>query len=248
MRKIDYRDHDVIVTLWSREQGKVGVLVRGARKTQHRYTSVVQLYAMGRFVIRPSGSLYTLQHGERLQTWKMLSHDVVLLAYVAMMIEWVDQLLPEGDAPAWLYDQLVHALVALDGGSPPTMIASVFALHTFGYAGVAPAVHQCVACGAVIHPLSAQVGWSVRGGGIVCARCLVDVAHAIDDLETIPYARVALLQKMMRADIAMIGTVRVSAQTEQWLQAMVWRWFDVHTTVQPRARTVLQQLLKDIVL
>jgi DNA repair protein RecO (recombination protein O) len=234
IRAVAVRDHDVMITLFTREKGKVGVAVRGARKQHHKYGAIAHVYAYGTFTLRTSGTVYALVHGELVQRWRTLTDDVWLLAYVATLIEQVDQLVADGDVLPVLFDQLIQAMAALDAGCDAAVICSLCTLHMLTYTGFSPSMHACVCCGA-----SDDAAWSVRAGGVVCRACAPKVA----DAHAIAPSRIRLLRTMVRTPIASIGHIRLSAQTIRWLQRMLWQWLDVHTSMHARARAVLVQLL-----
>jgi DNA repair protein RecO (recombination protein O) len=247
IRKMDYKENDVIVTLFTRQRGKMGVLVNGARKTRSRYGAVAQTCSVGEYVVSlyPPHALAYLKHGERTKVFRAIQTDVLLMAYVAFVVECVDVLFLEGQASAPLYDQLYAVFEAIDQGKPPAVIASVFVLQLLCVIGLSPALQHCSHCGRTwAHDdlSDRKVGWSVRSGGCVCIACLPRV-HGVDPINP---SRVKLLVTMQHADIACIGDVQLQATTIQWLMQTIWQWLDCHAHVRIKSRAVIEQLTKGI--
>lgn len=50
IRSMDYGEGNAIITLCTENAGKVGVLVRGAKKVKSRHAALIQLFTTGEFV------------------------------------------------------------------------------------------------------------------------------------------------------------------------------------------------------
>lgn len=69
IRSMDYGEGNAIITLCTENAGKVGVLVRGAKKVKSRHAALIQLFTVGEFVFfRNNGGLGTLNAGEITQS------------------------------------------------------------------------------------------------------------------------------------------------------------------------------------
>ncbi|MGE0992705.1 DNA repair protein RecO, partial [Bacillus sp. GMa5/2] len=68
IRTTDYGETNKIVTIFSRELGKISAMARGAKKPKSRLASVSQLMTHGHFLIQMGSGLGTLQQGEIIST------------------------------------------------------------------------------------------------------------------------------------------------------------------------------------
>lgn len=91
LRTTDYGETNKIVTLLTREHGKIGVMARGAKKSNSRLSAISQPFLYGTFLIQSSTGLGTLQQGEMIESMRAIREDLFLTAYAAYMTELMDK-------------------------------------------------------------------------------------------------------------------------------------------------------------
>ena len=64
IRTTDYGETNKIVTLYTREWGKIGVMARGAKKPNSRLSAITQLFTYGYFLLQNGRGLGSMQQGE----------------------------------------------------------------------------------------------------------------------------------------------------------------------------------------
>ena len=64
LRTTDYGETNKIVTLYTREWGKIGVMARGAKKPKSRLSAITQPFTYGYFLLQKGSGLGNLQQGE----------------------------------------------------------------------------------------------------------------------------------------------------------------------------------------
>jgi len=239
IRSVDYGEGNVIVTLFAGDHGKIGVMVRGAKKPKSRHAAVTQLYTYGEYVVFQSsaGSLATLNQGELLDAFGGIRSDLRRSAYAAYFCELTDRLVPDGEASSYLFEQLKAALEALSSGKDSQIVAFLLELKLFQFAGVSPVVEACAHCGRTPEP-DEPLGWSAAAGGLLCARC----AGGYADRLPLPAPAAKLLPVLQRADLRRIGDVSVKPATKQALKQALRLWMDRHADVRLKTRSVLEQI------
>lgn len=91
LRTTDYGETNKIVTLLTRKHGKIGVMARGAKKSNSRLSAISQPFLYGTFLIQSSTGLGTLQQGEMIESMRAIREDLFLTAYAAYMTELMDK-------------------------------------------------------------------------------------------------------------------------------------------------------------
>ena len=76
IRTTDYGETNKIVTIYSREFGKVSAMARGAKKPKSRLAAISQLMTHGHFLIQMGSGLGTLQQGEIISSMKEIREDI----------------------------------------------------------------------------------------------------------------------------------------------------------------------------
>jgi len=239
IRSVAYGEGNLIVTLFTGEVGKVGVMVRGAKKARSRHGAVTQLYTYGDFVFYKSqaNGLGTLNSAELLDGYPGIRGDLRASAYAAYFAELTDRLVPDGEASQFLFEQLKAAYEALSAGKDPAVVSAMLELKLAQFAGFAPLTSECAECGRAPDP-EEKMFWSASAGGLVCARCAADRS----DRMPLPPGAVRLLPVLQRADLRRIGDVSVKPATKRALKEALRRYLDAHADVRLKTRGVLDQI------
>ena len=195
------RESDLLVTLYTREHGRIAAVARGARKSQRRFAGALQLLVLGRYQLgrRPRGELWGLDAAEVDREWTRIASDVVAVAHASYAAEIVGALLPPEAPEPYALDLMLALWDALADGGPSPAALRAFELALLEVAGHAPALDACAACGGA---LEGGAVFDPLRGGATCRRCAATsrgpgVRH-IDDA-TLAYLRAAARAESPRA-------------------------------------------------
>lgn len=141
LRTMRYGETSRIVTLFTRDRGKLGVLARGARAAKSRFGSTVQPLACVEAVLswKDTRTLQTLREASHLRRFPLLSSDLDRLSAALRMAELVHALLGDEEAAPALFDLFVATLDGLD--APETHATNAllfFELRMAGLLGFRP--------------------------------------------------------------------------------------------------------------
>lgn len=95
IRSMDYGEGNKIITLCTESGGKVGVLVRGAKKPKSRHAALVQPFTYGQYVYFRNTGLGTLNAGEIVESYHELREDLVKASYASYACELLDRVLQD---------------------------------------------------------------------------------------------------------------------------------------------------------
>jgi DNA repair protein RecO (recombination protein O) len=192
-----YRDHGVVLRTWklgeadrivsiiTRENGKVRAVAKGVRKPSSRFGARLEPTChLSLQLYRGRGDLDTVTQVETVDRFPTLRTDLERWARASAMLEAVEQMSPEREPNERLFDMLVRALRTLTESESPLVVASFF-LKVLALEGFEPVVDVCVGCGDE-GPL---VAFDVGEGGTVCGSCRRGTALDDDSL--------ALLQSIL---------------------------------------------------
>src|SRR5690606_35877394 len=92
--RIDYADADLILTLFTREHGKLKALARAAKKSRKRFGAGLMSFTISRVELsrRQSAELWTLLTAEPIESFATVANDVVALAHASYIAELVREL------------------------------------------------------------------------------------------------------------------------------------------------------------
>jgi len=175
LRRIEYGDHDLIVTLLTLDYGKVAMMAKYARKSRKRFTGTLELFSEMTLVasLPKKGGLPVIKEASLKQPFASIRGNPLKTAYASYWTELVFAWLEEGRAQEKIYQLLRYSLAALDGGEAPGVISIVFQLYFLRFSGLSPILKQCTRCGREVEKLRGDMfGFDLAKGGLVCQGCL----------------------------------------------------------------------------
>jgi len=182
---------DRILSLFSRERGKLSAVAKGIRRTKSKYGARLDFFARSQVTLHAGRSLdiitgATLVGG----MWERIV-DPDVFAYLSYVAEVVDGLSEPDFAVPEVFELLCELQAALAEHGPGPLRAT-FDLRLLAALGLRPELDACVRCGALLgkRPLAGgRAALSPEAGGLVCAACLTagaaDAGESRRDLDVI---------------------------------------------------------------
>ena len=167
LRVTDYNDRDALLTVLTRNHGKLTIKARGLRRKNSPLIAPCQLLAFGEFTLFEYRGMYTINEAHSLELFQPLRRDLTKLSlgtYFAQVSEVISQEdLPNPELLALLLNSL-YALCTLD--LPESQIKAAFELRAACLAGYAPDLFGCHVCGAEFPDR-----FDLSAGQLECSRC-----------------------------------------------------------------------------
>lgn len=232
----DYGESNKIVTLMTKEAGKIAVMARGAKKPRSRLAAIAQTFMHGIFIVQRTTGMGTLQQGELIHSMRHIQTDIIRAAYASYIVELVDRLIEEGNPEPFVFEVLRQALYAIDEEYDPEAIALFVDWKLLPYAGVRPILHQCASCGAV----EGEFAFSFAQGGFLCHRCF----HTDPYIIRLTPAQVKLIRMFATVPIEKIGKLELKKETKRFIKKIVTTIFEEQTGMRLKSRSFIEQLEK----
>jgi len=169
LRRTDFMEADRLLTLYSREFGKVRAIAKGARKPQSRKTGHVELFMRTRFLIARGRNLDIITQAEMVEAYPELREDLVRTTYASYAGELLDRFTVEEDKNLQLYDLLADALRWFATTDRLLLAARFYELRLLNLTGYRPQLFRCVACDEEIEEQDQL--FSAELGGLLCPGC-----------------------------------------------------------------------------
>jgi DNA repair protein RecO (recombination protein O) len=236
LRRVDYSDSDRILTVLTREHGKVAVIARGVRKPKARMAAHTDLLARSTMQLATGrGEMLTLTQAQDLA--QRGGPDSRRAACAAVIAELTDRVLEPGHPDPVVFDLVEGALrAAADPARDPRAGLIWFARTMIERLGYSPQLQRCSACGLVL--AEEESAFSAGGGGLLCPGC------ARLDLGAIPCSvRVIKILRVAQAgDSATWARLRLDPATLATLELISERELEHHLDRRLRSWDVLRAL------
>jgi len=171
LRKIQYGEADLILSLFTKDFGKIRGLAKNARKSRKRFGGRLEpfIHFRVRFREKPAGMKF-IEDTETIRAFSGLMEDIELFMWGSFILENVDILIPEEEPSSDTFELLVHTLSALDSGKSPIPVILNFQLSLLSLSGYKPNLDNCLECG---NPIEKGF-FSIKKGGVFCNECKGD--------------------------------------------------------------------------
>lgn len=170
LRRVDYGDADRIVTLLTREYGKLAAIAKGARRGKSRVSGSLDLFARSTMMLAKGRNLDVVAQVERRSDARHIAGNLERTAYACLVTEVVDKVLEDRHPVDEIFELVVQTLTYLNAVErSPRADAAWFLLRILEVLGYQPQLQDCAGCGA---PLPEAAGWfSPLLGGVLCTSC-----------------------------------------------------------------------------
>lgn len=174
LRSVEFSESSLILTLFTREFGKIQSLAKGGRRLKGPFESALDLLALCRIVFlrKSSDALDLLTEAKLQRRFRVPGRDLSSLYAGYYVAELLDALTDQYDPHPELFDLADETLVALTAGEPVASQVLRFELGALRFLGHFPSLDACVGCGAPA-PETGRVAFGQLDGGVLCGRCRV---------------------------------------------------------------------------
>lgn len=230
----DYGESNKIVTLMTREAGKVAVMARGAKKARSRLGSVTQPFTVGSYMVMHTTGMGTLRQGEHLESLRHIREDIYATAYASFIVELVDKVIEEGQSQPYAYEVLHQALRAIDEEYDPEAISLFVEWKLLPFIGVQPILHHCAGCSAT----DGEFAYSFGQGGFLCHRCFELDRYIIRLTPT----QLKLIRMFYQLPIEQVGTLALKKETKYFIRKIVSTMYEEQGGLRLKTRSFIEQL------
>jgi DNA repair protein RecO (recombination protein O) len=234
LRTTDYGETNKIVTLYTREWGKIGVMARGAKKPKSRLSAITQPFTYGFFLLQNGRGLGNMQQGEIITPLRAIKEDIFLTAYASYVVELTDKSTDEKKTNPFIFELLYQTLTYLNEGYDPEILKNIYEMKMLPVLGLYPILNQCAICG----DKEGQFSFSIREGGIICHRCLTKDPYHLK----ISSATIKLLRIFYFFDLNRLGNISVKAETKAELKKVIDTYYNEYSGLYLKTKKFIEQL------
>ncbi|THB75342.1 MAG: DNA repair protein RecO [Desulfobacteraceae bacterium] len=177
LKKLEYGDHDLILTFFTRSMGKITAIAKNAKKSVKRFSGSLDLFSVNHiqctYPKKKKDALLVLSHADLESPFEKIRLDILNTSYACYWLEMVHSWLEEGKPQEPLYDLLLFALDALNSGSMPAPTISIlFQIRFMSISGFSPSITECAHCHTGLDEIQGQkVVFDFTEGTLVCPNC-----------------------------------------------------------------------------
>lgn len=225
---------DRVVTLFTRERGKLSAVAKGVKRSRSKLAGGLQLFCHSHVQLAKGRSLEVVTQVQSADVFYHLRENLDTYSHACYVAELLSLSTEEDSPDHFLFDLLLDTLRALNAGADAATLARAFELKLMTRLGYGPETEVCVACGEA--PAKGAVGFSAARGGVVCRKCLASAAAA-----PLSGAALTAMRELIAMPVSDAAQRRLAAGPGRELARLVRAFVDYRLDRRPESAAFLPQ-------
>lgn len=220
LRHSDWAEADRLLTVYTREAGKLRVVAKGARKIRSRKAGHLEPFTQVQMQLARSRDLPIVTQVETVDAYLPLRDNLLLTGYAAYLIELLDRITYDEEGPhPPMFHLLADSLSRLSEGLDPWLVVRYYEMRLLDFSGFRPQLFHCANCSDEIQPV--KQFFSFQTGGVICPRCGTGLPGLREvDVESLKY-----LRHFQRSTFAQAARANPEPETRREVEILMQSYF-----------------------
>jgi len=215
LRHQDWGEADRILTIYSRELGKVRALAKGVRKMRSRKAGHLEPFTRANLLLAQGRDLLLVTQAEASDLYLPLRKDLVRIGYAAYIVELLDRFIYEDGENAGIFRLLINTLTRLSEENDPAFAVRYYEVRLLDQVGFRPHLFHCAACREEIQPEDQY--FSSELGGVLCPEC----GRKTSGVRPVSVQALRLLRHMQRSNYANARRLSLSQDVDREVENLM---------------------------
>lgn len=211
VRSRKYGEADSLLTLYSRERGKINAIAKGVRKLKSTKRGGVQLFTHGNFLLYEGKNLHTVTQCEPINSFAPLREDLLKMSYANYVSELVDGFTVEEEGNDEVFGLIISTFFLLNAFDEAEMTIRAFEIRLMNILGYSPQLVNCCNC---YRPVKGQFKFSSRLGGVLCSECLPQDPYAFK----CSMGSIKVIKQLAVLDLRKLNVLKISQELKQEIE------------------------------
>ncbi len=182
LKQTDYKDNALIVTVLTKEKGKISFIASGVKKISSKNAGNILPYMQSEFLYddKEGKTIFRMRTAKAVKLWRFIHEDFECSLAAQLACQIADVMTYEDSDnlfTSFVYDQLYEALDRMNNKNKTDIILAVYLANILREAGIGPDVDECVLTGD-----TNVVAISVNEGGFLCRDCADKMGISYDSV------------------------------------------------------------------
>lgn len=231
LKRTPYKENDMILHIYTKEYGKIGVLARGVRKLTSKNAPATQEMMVSELTIHLRKGLSSLIKATAIDylrhTKESIESEIIGNYILEYFYRYVEENMPEEKE----YEILMQSLEAIERGYHPLLVYLMFNVFILEHNGVSIDVDGCVLCGS-----TQVVSISLQDGGFLCEEHLG--RHQVYSIEVLKAFR-----HLHKVSFDKIDLLHIDESILKQLIPIMDYYIEEYTGISLRTKTFIQQIV-----
>jgi len=173
LKTIDFSETSLVLTLFSRDFGKIRALAKGGRRIKGPFESALDLmsHLLITYIPKRGDTLDLLTESKLIRRFRPNRQNFSGLYAGYYVIELLNEMTIEQQPAPELFDLATETLCHLENGQPVMPTLMRFEWLTLEWTGHFPSLDVCVGCGCEMEMSQKRIAFGHIDGGVLCPAC-----------------------------------------------------------------------------
>ncbi len=220
LRHSNWGEADRLLVLYTREQGKLRAIAKGARKVTSRKAGHLEPFTHVTLQLAKGRDLLIVTQAETVNAFLPLHDDLIKTGYAAYIVELLDRFIYEEEGPnPSLFKLLIESLDRIEKDTEAWLAVRYYEMRLLDFLGFRPQLFQCANCGREIQ--AEDQFFSFTAGGVICPRC----GRGLPNLHPISLEALKYLRHFQRSSYRDSFRARPSLEVQKETEALMQDYF-----------------------
>jgi len=229
-----FRENDRIISFYTKELGKIEILVRSARKIVSKLAPLIaEPFVLVELTVAPGQNFYHLVGGRIKKNFKHIFNNYTKIIKTSFLLKRIDELVKLKKAEPKIF-ALINKWLEEVNKLPEDrieIINSAFLIKLLSFLGYQPELKKCLICGKTIDNFLIQrfvkpksLYFNFQKGGVVC------LEHGPDELQVkINFETLKILQNFLYRDFNFLEKQKFNPKSILTAKILIKKFLSWHT-------------------
>jgi DNA repair protein RecO (recombination protein O) len=220
LRHANWGEADRMVTLYTREKGKLRAIAKGARKIRSRKAGHLEPFTHITLQLAKTRDIPIVTQVETIDPYLPLRETLVLTGYASYVMELLDRFTYEEEGGNLsLFRLLTETLARLCSTAETWAVVRFYEMRLLEFLGFRPQLFECANCRAVIEPVDQY--FSPSAGGIICPKC----GNGLPGLWRVSVEALKYMRHFQRSTYNEAARAKVPAEIQKEVETLMQAYF-----------------------
>lgn len=218
LRHSDWGEADRILSLYTRQMGKVRAIAKGVRKMRSRKSGHLEPFTQVNLQLARGRDMFIVTQAEAINAYLGLRDDLVRVGYASYVVELLDRFTFDDDENPSLFHLLAETLKRLDQESSLYLAVRYYEIRLLDLLGYRPHLFHCANCE---NEIKAEAQYfSALQGGVLCPKC----GPGAPEARPISMQALKYLRHFQRSSYAQASRARISPDVN-WEMEQIMQYY-----------------------
>lgn len=216
LRHANWGEADRILTLYTRERGKVRAIAKGARRIKSRKAGHLEPFTHVTLQLAKGRDLFIITQAETLEAYLPIHENLDKTSQAAYLAELLDRFTYEDESENHtIFHLLTETLDRIENEDDPWLAIRYYEVHLLDLLGYRPHLFECANCGEKIKAVDQF--FSPAAGGVLCPRCGAGLPGAWP----VPVGTLKYLRHFQRSDYPSAKNAHPGLEVQNEVEALL---------------------------